>query len=169
MSNRVAASIRASRTESFFHQAEFSSLQLLVPLGQAQWKPNTMNHSSATLVSFCISTPGASASILRTVFLFDFRWACPSGITTGRLQGTPRIGPLSIGLDPMEAATDQLIRRHSPPNPVINSEHSEPDQKHSKEFGHRLTLIHTDKAEEIPRNTVETRLCQSFPLLNCSV
>ena len=69
-SYRIAASARASRTESFFHEVELSSLQLLVPLGQAQRKPNTSNHPSSTSVSSCISTIRASASMLRTVFLY---------------------------------------------------------------------------------------------------
>ena len=44
---------------------------------------------------------------------YDFRWACPSGITTGRLQRAQRVVPLSIGLAPMEAATVPLFRRNA--------------------------------------------------------
>ena len=47
--------------------------------------------------------------MLRTVCPFDFRRACPSGITTGRLQQAQRVGRLSFGLAPMEAATGPLI------------------------------------------------------------
>ena len=40
----------------------------------------------------------------------DFRWACPSGITTGQLQQAHRLVPLSIGLAPTVATTGQLFR-----------------------------------------------------------
>ena len=40
-SYRVVASIRASRKESIFQLIALCSFQLLVPLGQAQWKPKT--------------------------------------------------------------------------------------------------------------------------------
>ena len=69
--------------------------------------------------------------MLRTVCLLDFRWACPGGITTGRLQRKQRIGPLTIGLAPMEATTDQLSRRHSPSNPVVFSERPDSHQSYA--------------------------------------
>ena len=45
------------------------------------------------------------------VCLPDFRWACSRGITTGWRQRGQRVGPLSIGLAPMESGQIALKNR----------------------------------------------------------
>ena len=53
------------------------ALQLSVPLGRAQWKPDASEVQKA---------------VFELEFFFDFRWARPSGITTRKLQRAWRMG-----------------------------------------------------------------------------
>ena len=73
------------------------------PFGEDQPAPRN-------LFAVRIQTIRTSASMQRAACLSDFRRACPGGITIGQLQQAQPVGPLFIGLAPMEGTTGLLFR-----------------------------------------------------------
>ena len=81
LSDRVVASIRASRTESFFQQIGLSSLKLLVPLGQAQRKPKTIRWASGP------SAPAQAGRLSRMQVSYKVRFSQSPWPRVMRLNG----------------------------------------------------------------------------------